>query len=225
MGELYMVATPIGNLGDMTFRAVDTLKSVDVVACEDTRETMKLLNHFQISKRLISVRSQNELSSVDYICELLEKGSVAYCSDAGTPCISDPGARLAGEVRKRGFKVVPIPGVSAVTAIVSISDITGKGFLFEGFLSPKGGRRKRRVEELMDGENSFILYESPFRVVKLMKDISDTDITRQVIVGRELTKSYEEIICGTSDEVLQDLSTRKVLKGEFVILVSGKKKC
>lgn len=224
MSELYMVATPIGNLGDITLRALETLKAVEVIACEDTRHTLQLLNHFSISKKLISCRSQNEESAAQTVCRYLEKGqSVAYCSDAGTPGISDPGTRLARIVRENGFRVVPIPGVSAVTALVSVAGVDGKGFRFEGFLSPKEGRRKRRLEELMEDDVPFILYESPFRLVKLLQNITDIDSERFVTVGRELTKRHEEIAEGSAATVLHLFQNRDTVKGESVILINGKK--
>ena len=137
MGELYMVATPIGNLGDITLRALETLKSVDLIACEDTRRTLQLLNRFSIAKKLISCRAQNEAAAAQTVCRALEAGqSVAYCSDAGTPGISDPGARLAQTVRRNGFRVVPVPGASAVTALISVAAAEGKGFRFEFLALP-----------------------------------------------------------------------------------------
>lgn len=221
---MYIVATPIGNLGDITLRALETLKAVDLIACEDTRHTLQLLNRFAITKKLISCRAQNEEAAAQTVCRYLEKGqSVAYCSDAGTPGVSDPGTRLARIVRENGFRVVPIPGVSAVTALVSVAGAEGKGFRFEGFLSPKEGRRKRRLEELMEGDVPFILYESPFRLVKLLQNITDIDSERFVTVGRELTKQHEEIAEGTASVVLEIFRSRDAVKGESVILINGKK--
>lgn len=218
-----MVATPIGNLGDITLRALETLKTVDLIACEDTRHTLQLLNHFSISKKLISCRAQNEATAAQTICRCLEKGQkVAYCSDAGTPGVSDPGIRLARIVRENGFRVVPIPGACAATALISVAGAEGKGFRFEGFLSPKEGRRKRRLEELMAEEVPFILYESPFRLVKLLVNISDIDSERFVSVGRELTKQHEEIVEGKAAVVLEIFSSRETIKGESVILINGK---
>ena len=148
---------------------------------------------------------------------------MAYCSDAGTPGVSDPGARLAQIVRQNGFRVVPVPGASAVTALISVAAAEGKGFRFEGFLSPKEGRRKRRLEELMDGDVPFILYESPFRIIKLLRNIADTDSERLVTVGRELTKQHEEIAEGTAASILNLFESRDVVKGEWVLLINGKK--
>ena len=149
MSELFIVGTPIGNLGDITLRAIETFKNVDVIACEDTRHTLQLLNHLEIRKPLLSCRAQNEVSASQKIIALLDEGkSVAYASDAGTPGISDPGAVLAGLARKAGHKVIPIPGPSAFASLVSVAGVGGKTVLFEGFLSPKAGKRRSRLKEL-----------------------------------------------------------------------------
>ncbi len=224
MSELFIVATPIGNLGDITYRAIETLKSVDYVAAEDTRHTLQLLNHFEIKKPMISCRAQNEAEVSKKIIALLEEGkSVAFASDAGTPGISDPGAVLVSEVRKAGFNVVPIPGASAFATLVSVAGTGGKTIIFEGFLSPKSGRRKNRVKELLLTGAAFVLYESPYRIVKLLNDIADIDSNRRVVVGRELTKLHEEIVDGTAKEVYEDFAGRTKILGEFAIFVSGNK--
>lgn len=224
MSELFIVATPIGNLGDITYRAIETLKSVDYVAAEDTRHTLQLLNHFEIKKPMISCRAQNEAEVSKKIIALLEEGkSVAFASDAGTPGISDPGAVLVTEVRKAGFNVVPIPGASAFATLVSVAGTGGKTIIFEGFLSPKSGRRKNRVKELLLTGAAFILYESPYRIVKLLTDIADIDSDRRVVVGRELTKLHEEIVDGTAKEVQENFASRTKILGEFAIFVSGTK--
>ncbi len=225
MGTLFITATPIGNLGDITLRAVETLKSADVIACEDTRHTLRLLNHLEIKKPLISCRAQNEEKAAYKICGLLEEGkNVAFVSDAGTPGISDPGSRLVRIVREEGYSIIPIPGVSAFAAICSIGGFSGKTFTFEGFLSPKGGKRRKRVRELLEREENFVLYESPFRIIKLLADITGEDPEREVLVGREMTKKFEEYLSGNALEVLNILQSRENLKGEFSLLVSGKKK-
>lgn len=222
MSELYIVGTPIGNLGDITYRALETFKTVDVIACEDTRHTLELLTHFEIRKPLISCRSQNEEFAAEKVIELLKKGqSVAYASDAGMPGISDPGSVLAYKVRQAGFKVVPIPGPSAFATLVSVAGPGGKTLVFEGFTSPSPGKRRKRLRELMQAGSAFILYESPFRIVKLLTDIADIDNTRRVVVGRELTKLHEEIVEGTSAEVRDDFAQRESIKGEFAVFVSG----
>ena len=224
MSELFIVATPIGNLGDITYRAIETLKSVDYVAAEDTRHTLQLLNHFEIKKPMISCRAQNEAEVSKKIIALMEEGkSIAFASDAGTPGISDPGAVLVSEVRKAGFNVVPIPGASAFATLVSVAGTGGKTIIFEGFLSPKPGRRKKRVKELLLTGSAFVLYESPFRIVKLLNDIADIDSDRRVVVGRELTKLHEEIVDGTAKDVYDDFASRTKILGEFAIFVSGNK--
>ncbi len=225
VNTLYMVATPIGNLKDITYRAVEVLKGVDLVACEDTRRTVKLLTALDIKKPLVSVRSQNEVAaSVRIVRELSEGRDVAYASDAGTPGVSDPGARLVRAVRDAGFAVIPVPGVSALTALVSVSGFPGKAVTFEGFLSPKQGKRKSRISELLRREDSFVLYESPFRIVKLLKDIADLDPEAKILIGREMTKTFEEFVEGTASDVYTEFSGRKEIRGEFAALVSGSKK-
>lgn len=224
MSELYIVATPIGNLGDITYRALETFKSVDVVAAEDTRHTLELLTHFEIRKPLISCRSQNESFASEKIIKLLDEGQkVAYASDAGTPGISDPGAILAGLARKAGHTVIPIPGASAFATLASVAGAGGKTLIFEGFLSPKPGRRRARLRELLATGDAVIVYESPFRIVKLLQDIADIDNTRRVVVGRELTKLHEEINEGTAQEVLEDYSSRTKILGEFAVFIAGNK--
>ena len=221
VSTLYIVGTPIGNLGDITFRAVETFKSVDVVAAEDTRHTLQLLNHLQIKKPLVSCRSQNEEQASEKIIKMLDEGqTVAYASDAGTPGISDPGAILAGLARRAGHTVVPIPGASAFASLVSIAGAGGKTLVFEGFLSPKPGRRRSRLKELMAMDAAIVLYESPFRIVKLLADIADIDSERRVVVGRELTKLHEEIVEGNAAEVCQNFSERAKIQGEFAVFIS-----
>lgn len=221
MGTLYMVGTPIGNLDDITLRAINTLKSVDVIACEDTRHTSNLLSHFDIKKRLIACHSYNEEESAKGIIALLDQGlNVAYCSDAGTPGVSDPGARLVEKVREEGsHSVVPIPGASASVTLISAAGRVGKAFLFEGFLSPKKGRRQKRLRELIDRGDAFIIYESPFRVLKTLEELKDIEGVERIVVGRELTKAHEEIISGTPLEIYSSFKERASIKGEFAIVV------
>ena len=222
VGVLYVVGTPIGNLGDITFRAVETFKAVDAVACEDTRHTLQLLTHFEIRKPLISCRAQNEEIASRKILQLLMEGkSVAYASDAGTPGISDPGAVLVDKVRAAGYTVIPIPGVSAFTALVSVAGSGGKTMIFEGFLSPKPGKRRSRLRELMEGGAAFVVYESPYRIVKLLTDIADIDSERRVVVGRELTKLHEEVIEGSVADICNNFMERSRIQGEFAGFVSG----
>ena len=223
LGVLYIVATPIGNLKDITLRALEVLKEVDVISCEDTRHTLKLLSHYEIKKHLLSVLARNEKVACNKVLDLLQEGkSVAYLSDAGTPSISDPGSILVSEARQRGVRVVPIPGCSALATLLSVSGIFEKSILFEGFLSPKPGRRKRRLVELMDCGSAVVLYESPYRVVKLLKDIVEIDESRNVVIGKELTKVHENVMLGRADELLKMFSSLENIKGEFSLLISAK---
>lgn len=224
MSELYIVGTPIGNLGDITFRALETFKSVDVIAAEDTRHTLELLTHFEIRKPLVSCRAQNEGFASEKIIQMLDQGQkVAYASDAGTPGISDPGAVLAEKARNAGHRVIPIPGPSAFATLASVAGSGGKTLVFEGFLSPKPGRRRSRLRELMGTPAACIVYESPFRVVKLLADIAEIDGERRIVVGRELTKLHEEINDGTAREIYEDYSSRSKVLGEFAVFISGNK--
>ncbi len=225
MSTLFVIATPIGNLGDITYRAVEILKTVDIVACEDTRQTLKLLNHLGISVRLISCRSQNESIAADKVIKLLDEGlQVAYASDAGTPGVSDPGAVLVRAVIQAGHEAIPIPGPSAFASLVSVSGGLDKTVVFEGFLSPKPGRRRSRLKELLDREEAFVIYESPFRILKLLQDLADLDKERYLCIGREMTKFHEEYLRGSAEELLGILQSRDSQKGEFSVYVSGKKR-
>lgn len=222
MSNLYIVATPIGNLGDITFRALETLKSVDVVAAEDTRHTLQLLTHFEIRKPLVSCRSQNEEDAAVKIIAMLDEGkNVAFASDAGTPGVSDPGAVLVKMTREAGHTVIPIPGASAFATLLSVAGPGGKTVVFEGFLSPKPGRRRSRLRELMATGWAFVLYESPYRIVKLLADIADIEYERHVVIGREMTKLHEEIVEGSAGQLLEDFSSRSKILGEFAVFVSG----
>ena len=224
MAKLFIIGTPIGNLGDITFRAIETLKNVDFVAAEDTRHTLQLLSHFEIKKPMISCRAQNEKFVSEKIIQLLKEGhDIAYASDAGTPGVSDPGAVLVDHVRDAGFDIVPIPGPAAFATLVSVAGTGGKTLIFEGFLSPKAGKRKTRLTELMKTGNAVVIYESPFRITKLLTDIADIDSNRRIVVGRELTKLHEEITSGTAQELLDDYSSRQSIKGEFAVFISGVK--
>lgn len=221
MGTLYMVGTPIGNLDDITLRALNTLKEVDVIACEDTRHTSNLLSHFDIKKRLIACHSYNEEESAKGIISLLDQGmDIAYCSDAGTPGVSDPGARLVERVRcESDHKIVPIPGASASVTLISAAGRIGKAFLFEGFLSPKKGRRQKRLKELISRGDAFIIYESPFRILKTLEELKEIGGVEKITLGRELTKAHEEIISGTPEEIYASFKARDSIKGEFALVV------
>ncbi|MBN2861450.1 MAG: 16S rRNA (cytidine(1402)-2'-O)-methyltransferase [Sphaerochaetaceae bacterium] len=220
MSTLYIVATPIGNLQDITYRAVKTLSEVDIIACEDTRVTQRLLAHYDIHKRLIATHAHNEKASAKGIIELLKEGStIAFVSDAGTPGVSDPGSLLVEQVRAAGFSVVPIPGVSAAITSVSVAGISGKSFTFEGFLPVKSGKRDARLRELLDRSEAFILYESPYRLLKVLTALAALEPERKVMVAREITKIHEEFVAAKAVRVLEEFSSRQSIKGECVLLV------
>ncbi|MDR1149393.1 MAG: 16S rRNA (cytidine(1402)-2'-O)-methyltransferase [Spirochaetaceae bacterium] len=224
MSTLYIVATPIGNLGDISLRALDVLKTVPLIACEDTRHSLKLLTHFEIKARLLSCRAANERKVAEKIvCELNEGRDAAYLSDAGSPGISDPGAVLARIVADAGHKVIPVPGPSAFASLVSVAGGADKTVVFEGFLSPKSGRRRSRLKELLNEDAAFVLYESPFRIIKLLTDLIEFDSERYICIGREMTKIYEEYLRGSARDVLYELEKRPEQKGEFSVYVSGQK--
>ena len=219
-GILYVVATPIGNLGDMSSRAVDVLSKVDLIASEDTRVTRRLLSHFEIENRCISYHDKNEIYRAEELVNLLcESNSVALVSDAGTPCISDPGYRIVNLAKRSGIEVVTIPGASAVTAALSISGLPTDHFFFEGFLPKKKGR-KTRLKFLSELEASVVIYESPMRIIKTLNDISGCMGSNRVLsVCREITKKFEESFMGTVEEAIAYFS-QKNPKGEFVIVIA-----
>jgi 16S rRNA (cytidine1402-2'-O)-methyltransferase len=222
MATLYIIGTPIGNLGDISFRAVETLKKADLVACEDTRRTLKLLSHLEIRVKMLSCRAQNEEKAAEKVIAALDQGqTVAYASDAGTPALSDPGSVLARMAAEAGHDVIPIPGASAFAALLSVAGGKDKTVIFEGFLSPKPGRRKSRLRELMAMEAAVVLYESPFRVLKLVGDIAEIDSGRYICLGREMTKIHEEYLRGTAAEILEILSKKNEQIGEFSLYLSG----
>jgi 16S rRNA (cytidine1402-2'-O)-methyltransferase len=224
VATLYIIGTPIGNLGDISFRAVEILKSVDLVACEDTRRTLKLLSHLGIRVKMLSCRSQNEAFAAEKVIAALDQGqTVAYASDAGTPALSDPGAALTRLAARAGHQVIPIPGPSAFAALVSVAGGTDKTVVFEGFLSPKPGRRRSRLRELLALDAAVVLYESPFRVLKLLEDIAEIDSSRYICIGREMTKVHEEYIRGPAAEIFAIFVQKKEQIGEFSVYISGNK--
>jgi 16S rRNA (cytidine1402-2'-O)-methyltransferase len=224
---LYIIGTPIGNLGDISYRAAEILKKADLVACEDTRQTLKLLSHMGIKTKMLSCRAQNQEKAAQKLVAFLDEGkSVAYASDAGTPALSDPGALLARLASQAGHEVIPIPGPSAFAALMSVSGAFDKSVIFEGFLSPKGGRRRGRLKELLDSGFGFVIYESPFRILKLFDDLADLDKERYVCLGREMTKLHEEYLRGSAEEICEILrkkAEKNAIRGEFSLLVSGMK--
>lgn len=220
-GVLYVVATPIGNLSDISARATETLRTVDLILCEDTRRTRLLLRHLGINARLLSVREHNERSRAAGMLERLESGeSLAYVSDAGTPGISDPGARLVDSVSAAGFTVIPIPGPSSVTALLSVSGFSADQFVFEGFLPNKSGQRTRRIAELAAETRTLVFFESPYRAARTLAELRDAWGERPGCVGRELTKTFEEIRRGTLSE-LAAWAASKTMRGEIVIVMHG----
>ena len=217
-GTLFIVSTPIGNLADITFRAVKTLKTVSFIAAEDTRRTRKLLNHFDIKTKLISYYEHNRFARIPQLLKQLESGKdVAVVTDAGTPGVSDPAYRLIRSVIQIEVKVEPIPGPSAFLTALVASGLPTDRFLFVGFLPPKKGRRKK-LSDLASYEATLIFYENPKRVVKTLSDIATFLGDRPAVVGRELTKVHEEIIRGTISELLSYFS-RESPRGECVIMI------
>lgn len=224
MVTLYIVATPIGNLEDITLRALNTLREVDLIVCEDTRHSKRLLNHYDINKPLASWHAHSSGTAVDRILDrVTEAGSAAYISDAGTPGVSDPGMLLVRAARQREIAVVPIPGASAPTALISVGGVPGKGYVFEGFLSPKSGRRRSALQELIALGRPFVLFESPYRALKLLGDLAEFIPEGEITIGRELTKRFEEVWCGSCKTAFEQFSDRNSQKGEFTILVSPQK--
>lgn len=216
---LYIVATPIGNLGDITIRALEILKGVDVIICEDTRHTKKLLSYYNISKPLSSVHQH---SGEDRMRNLLEQsGKMAYVSDAGTPGISDPGGKLVALAQEMDISVVPIPGPSAIVTALSASGLPTDKFLFLGFMPHKG--RQKVFDQIVASSLTVSFYESPHRILKTLEQLTkELDDTRVVVVGRELTKKFETMYRGTAQEVFEQVSEKP--KGEFVVVISPKKK-
>ncbi len=223
-GTLYVVATPIGNLQDITLRALETLRKADLVAAEDTRTSAKLLRHFGISARLQALHEHNERSATEALLKTLDQGkTVALISDAGTPAISDPGALLVNEARRRGYRVCPIPGPSAVATALSAAGDDNPHYLFYGFLPPKHGPRAKAIQGLAQLPYTLVFYEAPHRVLETVADLAEIlGATRQITFCRELTKLFESIhsrpLGGAVDWLKEDPNR---LKGEFVLLVSG----
>ena len=220
MGILYIVATPIGNLQDITLRALETLKNVDFIACEDTRVTSKLLNHYSIKKPLISYHQHSELKKIDFIVDKLKEGSnIALVTDAGTPGISDPGNILVAEAVKNNIEIHPIPGSSALASIISIAGIDLQKFLFFGFPPHKKGR-ETFFKKIINSEYPAIYYESPHRVIKNLELLKILECSKRIIIGREITKIFEEVQRGNVDEILSYYQKNKdKIKGEFVVIV------
>ena len=221
MGTLFIVATPIGNLADISSRAIETLKNVDLIFAEDTRRTGRLLSHFEIATRTKQYHEHNVERALPQVLAALESGDVALVSDGGTPLISDPGFKLVRAVTAKNFNVISIPGASAVIAALVVSGLPTDKFSFRGFLPKKSGKIQKEFEHISDREETVIYFESPYRILKTVKQIVDVlGGNRQIAVARELTKMNEEVLRGTSVNVYEQLSKKGAIKGEIVLLVA-----
>ncbi len=220
-GSLYLVPTPIGNLEDMTFRAINILKEVDLIAAEDTRETKKLCNHFEIDTHLISYHEHNKESSGHKILELMKQGkNIALVSDAGMPIISDPGDQLVNEILAENGKVIPLPGANAALTALIASGITPQPFFFFGFLNRQKKEKKKQLEELSKRTETIIFYESPHRLKETLSVMSEILGDRRICLSRELTKRFEEFIRGSISEAIK-WSEENQIRGEFCLIVEG----
>ena len=218
---LYLVATPIGNLEDITLRALRTLKDCDLVAAEDTRRTGQLLKHFGISKPMASCFKWNEAKKSQEILERLKRGEkIALVTDAGSPGISDPGERVIKAAIEQGFRVEPVPGPTALIAALTASGLPTGEFHFIGFLPHKPGQRRKKLQSLKQLEATLVLYESPYRIARLLEELRDLFGQRKIVLARELTKKFEEFLRGTPAQLLEQMAKRSA-KGEFVVIISG----
>jgi len=218
-GKLYLVGTPIGNLEDITLRAIRILKAVDLIACEDTRRTQKLLNAYRIRTRTISYHEHNEMTRAPELVIQMEEGSsIALVTDAGMPVVSDPGFRLVHLAVRHSIPVVPVPGASAFVAALAASGMPVDKFRFLGFLPSKKGERRKALEELKDATKTLVFYEAPHRLLEMLRDVRETLGEREIVVAREVTKLHEEFLRGTISGALERLKKRPV-KGEITVLV------
>lgn len=221
--KVYIVSTPIGNLEDMTFRAVKVLKEVDVILCEDTRHSIKLLNHFEIKNKLISYHKFNEKERINYILSLLnEDKKIALISDAGTPLISDPGSILIKELIENNIKFTVVPGANALLPALILSGFSSEEFLFIGFLPKKNNKKEEKLKTLKDLDKTLIFYSSPYELKDLLTAINNVLGKRKVAISKEITKIHETTYRGTAKELLEMLNESEV-KGEFVVVVEGNK--
>ena len=221
-GQLYLVATPLGNLEDITLRAIRILNEVDVIVAEDTRQTLKLLNHLEIQKHLMSYHRHSGEYKIDEIMKEIEDGkNIAIVSDAGTPIISDPGEEVVKMALKLGIQVIPIPGPCALITAIIASGIDAKTFTFFGFLPMNKKLRKQKLLEIQVAKESIILYEAPHKIISTLNDLKKITNTRKIVLARELTKMHEEFIYGTAEELLEKLIEPK---GEFVIIIEKSQK-
>ena len=222
-GSLFIVATPIGNLEDITIRAINVLKQVDIIAAEDTRHTLKLLNHLKIKKKLISYYKQNEKEKSDWLIEILKEGkNIALVSDAGTPGICDPGEEIIKKAIENNISVVPIPGACAFLNALIVSGIDTKEFIFLGFLDSNKKLREDKLEEIKEEKKTIIFYEAPHRLLKTIESIKKIlGEDREIVLAREITKIHEEFLRGTAKDLLEEIVEPK---GEFVIIIKGNQK-
>lgn len=222
-GTLYVVATPIGNIDDMSFRAIKTLQQVSLILAEDTRHSQRLMTHFDIRAPMMSLHEHNEEARIEQIASKLDDGQlVALISDAGTPLISDPGFKLVRELRQRDYAISPIPGASALICALSVAGLATDSFSFWGFLPSKTNARKERYQELSEHKETLVFYESSHRIAESLKDLVDVFGERHVVIARELTKNFETILSGSASIVLEQVNNdSNQQKGEFVMMVEG----
>jgi 16S rRNA (cytidine1402-2'-O)-methyltransferase len=218
---LYVVGTPIGNLEDITLRALRVLKEVDLIACEDTRQTQKLLNHYQIRKRMVSYHEHNEMTrAAELIVDLENGASIALVTDAGMPAISDPGSRLISLAIRHRLPVIPVPGASAFLAALVASGLSSDSFRFSAFLPPKRGARREALERVQASPRTQIFYEAPHRILDTLEDVvAVLGPARHVVIAREVTKLHEEFLRGSAGDLLQEVRARGELKGEMTLLI------
>ena len=223
-GKIYLVATPIGNLSDISMRAIETLKNADIIACEDTRNTIRLLNHFEIKGHLTSYHEYNKIDKAYELCEKVKEGkNIAFVSDAGMPAISDPGYELVDIAYKEGLEVTVVPGASAVVSALAISGISSRRFAFEGFLPADKNEKKEILTELSQESRTLILYEAPHRLLKTLKELFEYMGNRNISIVREITKLHEEVLRGKLADIIADYESEKIaIRGEYVLVIEGK---
>jgi len=223
-GKIYLVATPIGNLSDISMRAIETLKNADIIACEDTRNTIRLLNHFEIKGHLTSYHEYNKIDKAYELCEKAKEGkNIAFVSDAGMPAISDPGYELVEIAYKEGLEVTVVPGASAVVSALAISGISSRRFAFEGFLPADKNEKKEILTELSQESRTLILYEAPHRLLKTLKELFEYMGNRNISIVREITKLHEEVLRGKLADIIADYESEKIaIRGEYVLVIEGK---
>lgn len=223
-GKIYLVATPIGNLSDISMRAIETLKNADIIACEDTRNTIRLLNHFEIKGHLTSYHEYNKIDKAYELCEKVKEGkNIAFVSDAGMPAISDPGYELVEIAYKEGLEVTVVPGASAVVSALAISGISSRRFAFEGFLPADKNEKKEILTELSQESRTLILYEAPHRLLKTLKELFEYMGNRNIAIVREITKLHEEVLRGKLADIISDYESEKIaIRGEYVLVIEGK---